>query len=362
MAEIIPPTAPAAVPTATPISVVAPTERISVPAASALGLETPPGAEADSIASGKPIVPVKPPESVVPSVVPPVVPAPVVPPVKPPEPVVPPVVPAPAKPESKVKVGDKEYTVAELEKALAEKKEAPAAPAAPAPVVPPTKEEIATKESEWKVNFLKSEGLNFASTPEELDTILAGGEEGTKLFTAKMNEAVASAVLHARKSLYADFGPKFASLEQALVPLSTQQVEMEKVAVESAFIAAHPDFVPHISTAREVAAALVTQFPEQAAKLTREQFAAEVARQTDNVLTAEFKRFNPNSTTTWRDAAKAAAAIQPPAPVVPAPVVPPAPAVPVVPPILPPTANVPSAQATAGAASTHKVIAQSLQD
>ncbi len=63
----------------------------------------------------------------------------------------------------------------------------------------------------------------------------------------------------------------------------------------------HRDFVPHLDRARQVAEELYRRYPQQVSRMSAEQFVDEVARQTDIILTNEYKRWNPSATTTWRD-------------------------------------------------------------
>ena len=70
----------------------------------------------------------------------------------------------------------------------------------------------------------------------------------------------------------------------------------------------YPDLKGHLDTVRQVGDALLKQYPNECAAMTREALLAEVASQTDRILQTEFKRWQPNSAGTWRDAGKAAPA------------------------------------------------------
>jgi hypothetical protein len=249
---------------------------------------------------------------------------------------------APAKPaDEKVKIGDKEYTKAELEQALAARTAtAPAAPTpaltpaaapAPTPVKPPTPEEIATNEAKWQTSFIEQEKLTVPITDKEMETILAGDKDGVALLSGKLNSVVAKAVMLARKSVYAELNPILGQLQQNLQPVFQNTAQVEQAAAEHQFFTAYPDFAKHANTVRKVGEALFTRFPKEIAAMTREQIMAEVAAQSDRIIQDECSRFAPGKN--WRDLVKpaapapvAAAPAPAPAPVAAAPVSAPAPA------------------------------------
>jgi hypothetical protein len=352
--------------------------RLTIPAATALGLDEAPGETLARMSRGD--EPATPPAA-------PAEPAAATPPATPP--VTPPAEPAAATPPAtatppaapaapaKIKVGNKEYTQEELEKALNQPATPPAASAAPAAQTPPaapakpepTPEEIAQAQSNWVSEFIKDEKLSIGIAENEMEVLLSGGKDAVALFTNKMNEAVGRAVLLARKSIYTDVNPKMAEIEQLLQPLVHQNVQLEYIATKQAFLAKHTDFAPHVSTADSVAKAIVEQFPEQVRKMTREQFIDEVAAQTDRILQRNYKEWNPSATDTWRDHAKRVAAGSAPA----TPATPPAtpaaqaqpgatpPATPAAPKIQPPSANSPAGIPAGGATPNwHKDVAKSL--
>jgi hypothetical protein len=279
-------------------------------------------------------------------------------------------------PDKKIRVGGKDYTQAELEAKLAER--AAPVPAAPAPTAPPapaaepplTPEQISEREIAWMTKFAADEKLSFSPTEAEIETILAGGKEAAELFGKKMTDMAAKTVLLARKSLWADsVQPLFdrqAQLEQLLQPLLVNNQSLEAHAAETQFLTAHPEFKTHIETVRQVVNALAQNYPKEFLGMTREQQIAEVAAQSDRILSDEFKRWNPNGGS-WRDALKTAPAtpaIPPAAPPAAPPVVPPA--APVVPPVRPPAANSPAATPAGGKGNQtkdwHKATAKSLVD
>ena len=262
--------------------------------------------------------------------------------------------------DEKVKIGDKDYTKAELEQLLAERvarqaaeaaapkptaKPAPASPASPEPPKAPTPEEVAKLEGKWRAQFVENEKLSFPLTGDDVETILSGGEDSAKLLSQKLTDVCATAVLLARKSVFADLNPTFEKLTRDIAPLMTSNGEIERVAAEQQFVSLYPDFKAHMDTARQVGEALLERFPAECAALTREQLLAEVAAQTDRILQAEYKRWNPAATGTWRDMLKAA------------------PAAPAAPAVSAPASNAPAASPSGGLGKDwHKSTAQSLAD
>src|SRR5213075_148582 len=130
-------------------------------------------------------------------------------------------------------------------------------------------------------------------------------------FGTKLAQVASRSALLARKSMYEDLEPMIKNLDATLAPLLTNHQTLERATAEQQFVASYPEFKSHLGTAREIAQALETQFPEQVRKMTQEQFAQEVAAQTDAVLQTEYKRWFPSATNTWRDAAAPAAPTAP---------------------------------------------------
>jgi hypothetical protein len=362
-AAVIP--SPAATPNL-PVGIPDPPAKLTVPA-SALGLET----SLDPKPS-KPAEPAKPaePTETVPASKPAAAAAPATP-AAPAKPAV------PAAPE-KVKIGDKEYTVKELE-ALVAKPAAPApapkpaaAPAAPAAQRQPTPEEIAAskadvaqREEAWVNSFIKKEAISFPVTEDEMETILSGGKGAVELFGQKLATVSARTALLARKSMYEDLEPMIQNLQTTLTPLLTNHQDIARVAAETQFSSAFPDLKPHMSLVREIAQGLEAQFPQQVAAMSQDQFGKEVAAQVDSMLQTEYKRWFPTATDTWREKAArdvAAAAAAAPAAVVPAPAAAAAPAAPAKPRVQAPSGNSPAAIAAGSTPDFHKSVAKDLQD
>jgi len=272
-----------------------------------------------------------------------------------------PAAPAVSPPPAKVKIGDKEYTTEELTARMAELEQAakpaaaPPAPAAP-PAEPPrqmTPEELKAAEEKWVTETAKE----FAPpiTEAELDTILAGGKDAVAAMAAIRSRDIATALLAARKDISALIAPELAKIG----PIAAHFEQLQRYTATQEFVQEYPDFAPHVDLAVSVAEQLMEKYPEQFFALTDAQRRAEVARQTDVILSANFKRFNPNATGTWRDAAKPAAA--PPAAPVPSPTPAAPPAAPVPPPVRPLASNPPSSQSGAAAPDFQSSVARSLR-
>lgn len=219
----------------------------------------------------------------------------------------------PAQP-SKVKIGDKEFSVEELEAALREKEELdrklaaaqqqqtqpqPQPPAPPAPPAP-TAEEIAQKEAEWIAATANQ--FNADISEQDLEAILNGGPDAVKTFKAIRQRDMASAVLHARKGIAEALNPILERVFNSLQPVIEQHDQVQRYTVTQQFVAKHKDFEPHIDLATQVAEKLMEQYPAEVKKMSTDQFLDEVARQTDSILTREWNRFKQPGT--WRDAHK----------------------------------------------------------
>jgi hypothetical protein len=287
-------------------------------------------------------------------------------PAAPPKPADPAPAPAPAEPPkpAKIKVGGKEYTEEELA-SLLEKQNTPPAPA-PAPAEPPkpaepTEEQVKAATAQYKAEVAKS----FDISEEQINAFLGGGPEAVQA----ARDLLAESFVKVRQSIFAEVNegliPGLQRMQGDLTVLMQGHQQIAQYETEQVFLKQHPEFAQHVDRARDVAKLLLETYPEQCRKMTREQFIGEVARQTDNILTAEYKHWYPTATGTWRDLNKAAAAPAAPAP---APAGTPAatpngatpPAAP--PPVAPPAANPPAAAPTAPAANWHKSTAASLRD
>lgn len=284
----------------------------------------------------------------------------------------------PAQEPKKIKVGDNEYTEAELAKLL-EKGNTPQPAPQPAPqpqAAPqpqgPSAGQIKAAEDKFVAEMAKT-FQGGIGTEAELEAILTGGKEGLEAFNNVIRNVAARAILETRKSIYPDFEGHLHNLYSALEPLHAQQFELERYATEQAFVSQFPEYTGEdLQLARTVAEELLARFPEQINRMSREQFIAEVDKQTDRLKQGEWSRYrregDPES---WKDyvRAKKAAAAVPPATTAqqpmagpqsqPAPAPAPAPA----PKPKPPGANSPGVPGTGQTArSKHSAIAASLQD
>lgn len=350
-----------------PVGIPEPPAKLTVPA-SALGLEA-------SLETSKPLKPAAPEKSAEPTET-----VPASKPAAAAEPATPAAPAKPAKPSApeKVKIGDKEFTIKELE-ALVAKPAAPAPapkPAAPAAQKQPTPDEIAAakadvaqREQAWVDSFIKKEAINFPVTEDEMETILSGGKGAVELFGQKLATVSARTALLARKSMYEDLEPMIQNLQNTLTPLLTNHQDISRVAAETQFSSAFPDLKPHMSLVREIAQGLEAQFPQQVAAMSQEQFGREVAAQVDSMLQTEYKRWFPTATDTWREkAARDVAAAATPAQTSPA-----AAAVavaaaaaaasaPAKPRVQAPAGNSPAAIAASSTPDFHRSVAKDLQD
>lgn len=234
--------------------------------------------------------------------------------------------PAPETPQ-KVKIGDKEYSISELEKALNERQaaaqrqpEPQKAATAAEPQKQPTPEEISAMEMQFVNEFSKSVG-EIPVNEEQLEKILIGGKEGVSALVDLLKTTSARATLEARKSIYAELNPHVQTIVSQLTPLVENNAQIERFTVENMFTTQFPEYQGELlGTAKMVAEELVKQYPQITSQYTREQFIAEVDRQSSRIIGEEFKRWNPNFQGTWKDYAKMQKAAQPaatPAPVPP---------------------------------------------
>lgn len=297
-------------------------------------------------------------------------------PAKPAEPKKPETPAAPAEPK-KIKIGGKEYTEEELAKILDGPKPAPQAepakPAAPTPEPPkpPSAEEIAQAESKWVQQ--QAEAFSVDLTPEQLESVLGGGEDGVKALKSIVATNSARAILQARKQIFEEVNrtlvPDLASLHQALNPLVENQQQLTAYTTEQLFASKHPAFKEHIDVARSIGQTLMQKYPDQVRQMDQQGFIDEVARQTDKYLTEQYNRFRQpaDRVESWakhyaEEQAKAAQPAPPtPAPAAPTPEPTPEPA-PAAPPVLPPGANPPAVSPSAPKGNFQKSVAHSLRE
>lgn len=321
------------------------------------------------VTAGFPSEPPKPPAA---PATPPPAPAPAPEPPKPAEPAPP--VPAPAPEPRKVKIGDKEYTEAELAAIVQKQDQQPPAqpPAPPAPPEAPkvpSPEEIAKAEAEWV--SARAQEFKYDVTEEQVERVLEGGKEGAEAFKAILSNVYAKAVLEARKSIFGDLQQDFAGINQmaqVVQSLVQERQALQQYTTEQLFVQEYPEFKDNLDIAREVGQFIVKNYPAQVAQMGQAEFIKLVAKETDKQLLTLTRRVYPDfKYQTWKDYWKSRqtpAPEPPPAPSTPPPPAPvPQPAAPPVPPVRPPAANAPSAPVWTGySPDQHKSIAKSLRD
>jgi hypothetical protein len=275
-------------------------------------------------------------------------------------------------PADDIEIDGKKYTREQLATILKAQEAPQLKPEPKAPPAPPSPEEIERQKkeiAEREAAFVKE--LSAAITdrvaikPEELETILAGGEDALKALGDYNARIVAQSVLLARKGIFEQLSPHIQRLNNVV----SQQEQLDRVATEQAFLTTYPEYAEHIELTRNVAEELARQYPNEVARMSGKQFMAEVDRQTNAILQQQYKAWNPTATNTWKDAVKARKApaqtpvTPPPAASGPAAAASGAPGVSGAPPIKPPTANSPSAVAPSGALPDfHKNVAATLLD
>lgn len=144
-------------------------------------------------------------------------------------------------PEPKIKIGEKEMTASEIAKALEDK----AKPAeVPAPTVEKKPEEIAAEKAKSDLEakerddqYIARTAEKFKMTPEEHDTILAGGPEAVEA-NAKF---AARIVLESQKETAQQVNSIVNAIYDRIDPLVKHQQQIEEYRTNAAFLEAHPD-------------------------------------------------------------------------------------------------------------------------
>ncbi len=276
--------------------------------------------------------------------------------------------PAPPAPPTKIKIGDKEYSAEELVAENnrlaqdAQQRQQQAAPPAPRSQAPQeTPEQVAARQAELvarEEQFVQntSKAIDAPLTEAEVDLFLGGGPQAVEAFQAIRKRDMATAILQARKGIAEGLNPILEKIFQAITPLSQQQEHITRHNIKTQFIAKHPDFAKHVDLAEGVAEQLLQKYPQEVSQMGVEQFIGEVARQTDTILTNQWKRFNTAGG--WRQPAA-------PAPGVAIPVLAGGsttpPAVPAAPRVKPPVANSPGAPAPGERPTWNKQVSATLR-
>lgn len=278
---------------------------------------------------------------------------------------------APAKPAAEAKPSPEVETLQKQIKTLTDQIAAITAPKpeAPKPVaaVDPEAQKRAEAEiRQGRLAFVETTAKSLeipALTEAEMDEILEGGKPAVAKFEEIRRRDLAYAIMTTREGIYNELNPVLEQTFQriqALQPALDEHMNWQRVRVEESFKTVYPYMVPHMALAKQVAASLMKQFPEQVSKLSQEDFFKELERQTIEVG----KTLGVNISREQAAAIAAApAAPEAPKPAVAAPVVPPvaSPAPVVVPTPKPPAATVPAAVGQQKASSSFaKTVAASL--
>lgn len=199
--------------------------------------------------------------------------------------------PAEEKPAApaKIKVGGKEYTQEELEQKFA---------AADKPVVKPvvtdTPKEPTAEEKEAKVKETKAKDEEWIAgaakaidaTLDEttLDTILAGGPDAVKKMQELRQTDMARSILAARKSMYADLQPLLDDIRTRQAPLVDQQMKDADEKEWNTFSTDNPELTRYRKAVEAIGHAMVEREGSRVKTLTMDQFRAEVATRTKQML------------------------------------------------------------------------------
>lgn len=194
---------------------------------------------------------------------------------------------APVATPTKIKLGDKEFTPDELAahvKALEEKANPPA-PVVSDPTKPaPTAEELAKQERDADLAYISEVATKF--NPEDYgidasektyDDILTGGKENYGKFVALLGQIKAAAQFDAQANLAQKLNPIFDRYEQQLAPISEAQRQVQQYQAEAAFATKFPDLADKKDLVRNMAAALIKNYPAEVARMTPDQFNDEIA-------------------------------------------------------------------------------------
>jgi hypothetical protein len=246
--------------------------------------------------------------------------------------------------EAKIKLGDKEYTPAELKARMDELEEKAKTPAAPAakkedPAAPAKKpEEIAAERKANEMKFIEDEAKAFK--PEDygialdeatMDTILAGGKESVEAFKTMLAKIAIAADLRSRKWAEEQLNPVLDQFEQRLSPLAAKHKEIESYKAEQRFFEKHPDLQPLQDRVRIVRQTIIDNYSRSKAAVEKGVGTAQDQHYVQTFEKMDDAALDTETAEHVRELAKAFGGIPPvaaAAPVVPAPVIPAAPAPP----------------------------------
>lgn len=191
--------------------------------------------------------------------------------------------------EKKLKVGDKEYTEAELKAALEGKAKPEEKKAEPAKVE--TAEEKAAREQDTKKQeqtWLEETARNLEAPPvteKEIDTILMGGKEAVEALQSIRKRDMAHTLLGARKDIFEQLKPVINAVDE----MNQRHAQAEDTRMFNEMISGHAELTEYRDLVNQHAHALVEAHPEEVAKMTEKQFNDKVA----DLTIAYIKRFNP---------------------------------------------------------------------
>jgi len=222
------------------------------------------------------------------------------------EPVVPapgatqPVVAAAAPPaEEKIKVGEKEYTRAELEERLKEKPEpAPAPVAKVEPPKPPTPEELAAQQKadhqrdlDWiaaRAKEFKPESYGIPLNAESLETILLGGPEALSELQNVLGSLMEATHLRARKSLVNDLNPVLNKVEDKMKPVLEHLRQIHDFQSHRLFATKYADLQAHTAIVEDIRESV-----REAYDLSRSAIDAGRASEKDKNFVANYEAMSP---------------------------------------------------------------------
>ena len=213
---------------------------------------------------------------------------------------------------TRIKVGGKEYSEQELQK-LIEKGAQPSQPAPqqpPQPATPPrAPEEDSRKTAQEEQTFIQEHSARFQPplSEAEFETMLVGGKEGFAAFQKLIQTLGARSMLESRRTIYDDLTPVLAQIHETVQPLIQQHQLLEEHTTRALFTSRHPDFAPDVQQAESLARAYTAKYPNEVASMGREKFVDFIASVLDQQLQADYLKWNPNATNTWRDYRKSLA-------------------------------------------------------
>jgi len=218
-----------------------------------------------------------------------------------------PVAPAP----TRIKVGGKEYSEQELQKLIekgSQSAPAPQQPTQPAAAPARSPEEDSRKTAQEEQAFIQEHSTRFQPplSEAEFETMLVGGKEGFAAFQKLIQTLGARSMLESRRTIYDDLTPVLAQIHETVQPLIQQHHLLQEHTTRALFASRHPDFTPDIQQAESLARAYTAKYPNEVSAMGPEKFVDFIASVLDQQLQAEYLRWNPGATNTWRDHRKGA--------------------------------------------------------